>query len=121
MIRFNKPVKLLEWGEGTNTTNQIWSVMGEGRFSKRKHRDGHALLTVETDGPIARKNQKDNTVKMCQLSEGMAANSNHWGEVALGHIESINGNTVVIYIPYATKISGASGWLRSIFWAAGND
>lgn len=121
MIRFNKPVQLLEWGEGTNTTNQVWSVMGEGRFTKRSSKDGHAVLTVQTNAPIQRKNQKDNSVKLCQQNEGMTAHSERWGEVAMGHIESVNGNTVVIGIPYATKISGASGFLRSIFWAAGND
>ena len=126
MIRFKKPVKLLEWGEGTNTTNQIWSTLGEGRFTKRAIKDGHVVLTVETGQPIQRKNQKDNSVKLCQQSEGMTANSEHWGEVATGHINSISGNTVVVDIEHATKISDSSGWdflglLKRFFYAAGND
>ncbi len=121
MIRFKKPVQLLEWGEGTNTKNQIWSVLGEGRFTKKTAKDGVTTLTVETNGPIQRKNQKDNSVKLTQKGEGMTSHSEHWGEVATGHIHSINGNTVVIEIPFAVKISGAAGLIRQFFFAADND
>ncbi len=121
MIRYKKAVRLLEWGEGTNTTNQIWSVLGEGQFSGRSIKDGRTVLTVQTSGSVSRKNQKDNTVKLAQRGEGMAANSEHWGEVAIGHIQSISGNTVVIEIPYATKISDAAGPIRRFFFAPGND
>lgn len=121
MIRFNKPVQLLEWGEGTNTTNQIWSVLGEGRFTKKSTKDGMTVLTVETNGPVQRKNQKDNSVKLAQKGEGMASHSERWGEVAIGHIQSVSGNSVVIEIPFAVKVSDAAGPLRRFFFAAGND
>lgn len=121
MIRYNKPVQLLEWGEGTNTTNQIWSVLGEGRFVSKTTKDGITVMTVETNAAVSRKNQKDNSVKLAQKGEGMSANSEHWGEVAMGHIQSVSGNTVVIEIPYAVKVSGAAGLIRRFFFAAGND
>lgn len=115
MIRYNKPVKILEWGEGTNTTNQVWTVCGEGHFTKRVAKSGVTTLTIETNSPVKKKNEKDTTVKLAQLSEGMAAQSDHWGEVAIGHIKSIAGKTVVVEIPYATKISGAAGPIAGFF------
>lgn len=102
----------MEWGKGTNTTNQIWTEIGEGRFTARSTKDGLTTLTIETNAPLQRKNNEDNTVKLTQQSEGMAACSERWGEVAFGHIKSVSGTTVVIEIPYATKISGAANALQ---------
>ena len=33
MIRLGKPVQILQWGEGTNTTNQRWQEIAKGRFA----------------------------------------------------------------------------------------
>lgn len=102
----------MEWGKGTNTTNQIWTDIGEGNFISRSVKDGITTLTIQTNAPLQRHNNEDNSVKLCQQGEGMAACSDHWGEVALGQIKSVSGTTVVIEIPYATKISGAANALQ---------
>lgn len=108
MIRFNKRVKLMEWGKGTNTTNQKWREAGEGQFVARTVKDGITTLTIQTNAPLNRENDQDNSVKLCQQSEGMTACSERWGEVAMGHIKSVSGTTVEVEIPTATKISGAA-------------
>ena len=112
MIRFNKTVKILEWGLGTNTTNQRWDEIGEGNFVSRSVKDGITTLTIETKGNVVRKNENDNSVKLCQLSEGMASCSDRWGEVAIGHIKSVSGKTVVVDVSQAVKISGAANALQ---------
>lgn len=115
MIRFNKPVQVLEWGEGTNTLNQVWSPLAEGKFVNRSTTNGIVTLTVQANSSISKKNGKDDVVKLTQIGEGMAANSDTWGEVAIGHVKSISGNTLVVEIPYATKISGAAGLVARFF------
>ncbi len=112
MIRFNKAVKIMEWGQGTNTTNQKWDEIGEGTFISRKIKDGITTLTIQTRANVVRKNVKDNSVKLCQAGEGMAAGSEHWGEVASGNITAISDNLVVIEISCAIKISGAANALQ---------
>ena len=112
MIRFEKEVKIMEWGTGTNTTNQIWTEIGKGRFVSRDVKDGITTLTIEVQGGLQRKNPDTDSVKLVQLSEGMTACSERWGEVAMGHIKSVSGNSVVVTIPYATKISGAANALQ---------
>ena len=132
MIRLSKPVQLLEWGEGTNTLNQRWEKIGEGRIVNRtgslvqliwhaiqvfvkwillKWRPtpvGLTTLVVELDGKLTRKNSKDDTVKVVQQGEGMTPTSNQWGEVAVGRLKSIEsgvGKTrVLLEIRGATKI-----------------
>lgn len=104
MIRLSKPVKLYEWGEGTNTTNQIWSEVGTGQIVSAKTRDGITTLTVELAAQLAKKNDRDNSIKMAQLGEGMTARSERWGEVAVGYLKSTAGKTVEIEVPFATKI-----------------
>ena len=64
MIRLRKPVRLLEWGEGTNTTNQIWTVVGEGKIAKSHAKAGLTTLEIELGAPFNRKNTKDNTIKL---------------------------------------------------------
>lgn len=105
MIRTRKPVQLLEWGEGTNTTNQIWTVIGEGRIVKNVTRSGLTTVIIETKAPVEKKNSKDNAIKICQVGEGMTGNSNRWGEVAMGVLKSLDGGgrTVSIEIKTATK------------------
>lgn len=112
MIRFNKEVRIMEWGLGTNTTNQVWTQIGQGKFVSRNVKDGITTLTIEVQGGVKRLNESTDSVKLCQLSEGMAACSELWGEVAMGHIKSSSGNQVVVEIPYATKISGAANALQ---------
>lgn len=103
----------MEWGKGTNTTNQIWTEIGEGEFTQRQVKDGITTLTIRTSAPLKRENSEDNSVKLCQLGEGMAACSEqHWGEVAMGAIKSVSGDTVQIEISHATKISGAANALQ---------
>ena len=97
----------MEWGIATHAANQIWTEIGEGKFVGREVVDGITTLTVETKG-VNRKNLASDAVKLCQLSEGMSAHSDKFGEVIMGHIKSVSGNTVVISIPYAIKISGAA-------------
>jgi len=109
MIRIGKPVQLLEWGEGTNTTNQIWIEMGKGNLrTKPKVYAGTTVLTVEVNGAFEKKNQKDDSVKVMQQGEGMTPGSERWGEVALGKLKSVEkegGKTLVnIEIKTAIKI-----------------
>jgi hypothetical protein len=105
MIRTRKPVQLLEWGEGTNTTNQIWTVIGEGRIVKNVTKRGLTTVIVETNAPVTKKNSKDNAIKLCQVGEGMTMNSNRWGEVAVGVLKAVEGGgkTISIEISTATK------------------
>lgn len=108
MIRPEKPVKILEWGEGTNTTNQVWTEMGTGTIRSSQQRDGLTTLVVEIAGSAAKKNSQDDSLKIAQQGEGMAARSEKWGEVAYGKLrsaESASGKTLVtIDILMATKI-----------------
>jgi hypothetical protein len=115
MIRFNKAVKIMEWGEGTNSTNQRWEEIAEGTFKTREFKDGITILTIQTKNNVAPKNQKDNTVKLCQQGEGTTANSEFWGEVASGNVTSITGNLVVVEISQCVKISGAANPVQRFF------
>jgi hypothetical protein len=115
MIRVNKPVKLLEWGAGTNTTNQRWEEMGEGTIKSAKRKDGVTTLIVAVKGSINKRNVRDDSVKVAQLGEGMTPHAerwgkiaDRWGEVAMGKLKSIDtteGTTVInIEIKAATKV-----------------
>jgi hypothetical protein len=106
MIRLSKPVKLLEWGEGTNTLNQVWTEIGEGEISAVDVKNQITTLSIALKGSFAKKNQNDPSVKIVQPGEGMTARSDHWGEVAMGNVKSVEqgGKAVVIEIPTATKI-----------------
>lgn len=106
MIRLSKPVRLLEWGEGTNTLNQNWSEVGEGRVVADKTKDGLTTLTVELVRGLEKKNPGDNSIKLAQQGEGMTGRSQMWGEVAMGRLRSVEsgGKVVVIEIPTATKV-----------------
>lgn len=100
MLRMSKKVQLMEWGEGTNTTNQIWTVFCEGSLAGKPKRDGlHLVLTVESSGTVDKKNEKDDAVKVMQQGEGMTPReSKSWGEVAYGRLKSIgkrDGKTIV--------------------------
>jgi hypothetical protein len=110
MIREHKPVKLLEWGEGTNTLNQVWTEMGQGKISGPvKRKDGVTTMVVELNGNVEKKNAKDNSVKVAQIGEGMTACSDKWGEVASGTLKSLTnsgGKTIaIVLITNATKVS----------------
>ena len=106
MIRERKPVRLLEWGEGTNTLNQVWSVAGEGKIVKKQMKDGVTTLVIQLNGPLDKKNGKDNSIKLAQVSEGMSSHSSRWGEVAIGTLKAVEqgGRTVQVEILTATKI-----------------
>jgi hypothetical protein len=110
MIRLGKPVRLLEWGEGTNTKNQIWETIGQGVLhNKSKYYAGLTTLIVEVEGSVTKRNQKDNHIKVLQPGEGMVPIADNWGEVAMGTLKSIesqNGKTVVkIDIEGAAKMA----------------
>ena len=109
MIRLNKPVKLYEWGEGTNTVNQVWKELGEGKITSAKRKDLVTTLEVELGGSFAKGNSRDNAIKVAQQGEGMTARSDKWGEVAIGRLKSVDSaggkSVVAIEIPVATKIS----------------
>jgi len=114
MIRTDKPVKLLEWDLGTNTTNQRWQDIGKGVILSTKRKDGVTTMVVEIEGRLQKQNPNDNTVKVAQLEEGMAPRAKkwgeitpRWGEVAMGKISSIEEqgfkSKVNIEISAATK------------------
>ena len=101
MIRLGKPVQLFEWGEGTNTMNQVWEQIGSGFLhSKPKTKDGVTLLQIEIDGQFKRKNSREDSVKVMQQGEGMTPASKQWGEVAFGKLKSIEpkGSKTIISI-----------------------
>lgn len=106
MIRIRKPVKLLEWGEGTNTTNQVWTEIAQGTIVRNVKRSGVTTLFVQLNSSFQKKNNKDNHVKVVQQGEGMTANSTHWGEVAVGVVKAVHeqDKTVEIEVSTATKI-----------------
>ena len=111
MIRPNKPVKLLEWGTGTNTTNQVWTEIASGSITSIKQQDRVTTLVIETTGSFEKKNTRDDSIKIAQQGEGMTARSQHWGEVAMGKLkstESAGGKVLVsIEILNAAKIGAA--------------
>lgn len=106
MIRIRKPVKLLEWGEGTNTTNQVWTEIAEGHIVRNTRKSGVTTLVVKLSSGFQKKNNKDNHVKVVQEGEGMAANSKRWGEVAMGVVKAFHeqDKTVEVEVTSATKI-----------------
>jgi hypothetical protein len=117
MIKLKKPVKLLEWQVGTNTTNQRWEEMGQGKILSAKRQQGLTNLVVEINGVFKKSNLKDDSVKVAQLGEGIAPHAekwgkitDRWGEVAMGTIKSVqpssNKSVVHIEISSATKIMG---------------
>jgi len=90
MIRVGKPVQLFEWGEGTTTVNQTWDKIAEGvLLNKGKYSMGSTTLLIEVNGSVTRKNEKDNTIKVFQQGEVMTPQSERWGEVAMGKLQSI--------------------------------
>ena len=114
MIRLNKPVKLLEWGEGTNTMNQRWEEIAEGKILSAKQANQNTTVIVEVKGPVNKKNQQNDWVKMSQLNEGIAPLAvrwgkitPRWGEVAMGKLKKVtaeqNKSLVEIEISTATK------------------
>lgn len=112
MIRLNKPVKLLEWGEGSNTVNQVWKPMAEGALVSAKAAQGGTVLVVEVKGPVSKTNTQDESIKVAQQGEGMTACSQAWGEVASGRLKSIElavegKHLVYVEIPTATKVSAS--------------
>ncbi len=106
MIRLSKPVKLLEWGEGTNTLNQIWTEIGQGRVVSERTKNGLTTLTIQLSKGLEKKNPRDNSIKVAQQGEGLTGRSDSWGEVAMGQLRSVEsgGTVVVIEIPAATKV-----------------
>lgn len=109
MIRLGKPVQLLEWGHGTNTTNQIWTVFAEGSIEgKPRTTEGVTDVVIAINGKFDKKNGADDYVKIMQQGEGMTPASQQWGEVAMGtlsKIDSASGKTLVhIALRGATKL-----------------
>lgn len=111
MIRVNKPVKLLEWGQGTSTLNQNWHEMATGEILSAKRKDGVTTMIVEVKGAVAKKNPNDDAIKVAQQGEGMTSRSSSWGEVAMGRLHSIQAlggkTTVYVEISNATKVGKA--------------
>lgn len=104
MIRLNKPVKLLEWGEGTNTLNQVWSEIGQGKILEAKRKNGLTTLLVTISGAVEKKNAQDDAIKIVQSGEGMTSRSQKWGEVALGKLKSqeTKGGQSLLFIEIGT-------------------
>lgn len=111
MIRLGKPVQIMEWGQGTNTTNQRWTEIAKGRFaSKPKVVNGETTLVIEIEGSLTRNGDTGNDyVKLMQQGEGTLPAAGSWGEVAMGTIGSPSnqgGKTVVeVKVKTATKFS----------------
>ena len=109
MIRLGKDVQLCEWGEGTNTLNQVWTPIGAGTLhAKVKRKMGVTLISVEVDGSVEKKNEKDPNLKIMQKGESMTPTSERWGEVAMGKLKAIRkegGKSIVeVEIDSAIKI-----------------
>jgi hypothetical protein len=106
MIRLGKPVKLLEWGVGTNTTNQRWIEFGNGELvGKPKTVDGITTVIVRLDKAANKSNPADDSIKVAQCGECMTPlDDKAWGEVAFGRLKSIDGNTVEIEVKVAVKV-----------------
>ncbi|MBX3075885.1 hypothetical protein KF707_21620 [Candidatus Obscuribacterales bacterium] len=107
MIRLSKPVKLLEWGEGTNTTNQRWIEMGTGTIvGKPKTVSGITTVVVELNSSDVKKtNASDDTIKIAQVGEAMTPLSEVlWGEVGYGRLKSISGKNVEVELKVAVKV-----------------
>lgn len=115
MIRPNKPVKLLEWGLGTNTTNQVWAEIGEGTIVSAKRSGGVMNMVVELKGQLNKKNSESDYIKVAQMGEGMTPYAerwgkikSRWGEVAMGKLKSVESagskSRVHIEIDAATKV-----------------
>ena len=101
MIRLGKPVQLLEWGQGTNTTNQVWTVFAEGSIEgKPRTTDGVTDVVVAINGKFDKKNGGDDYVKIMQQGEGMTPASQKWGEVAMGTLSNVeeSGGKTLVYI-----------------------
>jgi len=130
MIRLGKPVQLLEWGQGTNTTNQVWTKFAEGTIEYKPQWwnlwrillnilttgypdgqphcvDGITDVVVAIEGKLHKRNSNDDVVKIMQQGEGMTPASQKWGEVAMGtlsNIEETGGKTLLhIALRGATK------------------
>ncbi|MCC7529799.1 MAG: hypothetical protein IT342_14850 [Candidatus Melainabacteria bacterium] len=109
MIRIGKPVQLLEWGQGTNTTNQNWTKFAEGTIEgKPRCVDGVTNVIIAIEGKLHKKNGADDYVKIMQQGEGMTPASQKWGEVAMGTLSSVDdssGKTLLnIALRGATKL-----------------
>ncbi|MBX9939164.1 MAG: hypothetical protein K2Y32_07925 [Candidatus Obscuribacterales bacterium] len=111
MIKLSKPVQLLQWGEGTNTTNQRWIEVGKGRIAgKPRREDGITDVVIVLDGSLNKIDAKRETdfVKIMQQGEGMTPRADRWGEVAMGTLKSVSssgGQTLVtIAVKAATKV-----------------
>lgn len=111
MIKLSKPVQLLQWGEGTNTTNQRWIEVGKGRIAGNPRRqDGVTDVVIVLDGSLSKIDAKRETdfVKIMQQGEGMTPRAARWGEVAMGTLKSVSssgGQTLVtIAVKAATKV-----------------
>ncbi len=108
MIRLKKPVQLLEWGEGSNTTNQQWIELGKGNIvEKPKVVNGVTTLRIQLDKKAVKQNPEDDAIKITQLGEGMTANSpSFWGEVAFGRLKQMDssGTMAEIEIKFAVKV-----------------
>ncbi|MBX9878359.1 MAG: hypothetical protein K2Y22_07855 [Candidatus Obscuribacterales bacterium] len=111
MIRPNKPIQLLEWGQGTNTLNQVWTVCGKGRIASIKQVDCITTMVIDIEGGFDKKNLNDNSIKLTQQGEGMAAHSEDWGEVGFGILKSVESQSgkrqVTVEIKVAAKVGKA--------------
>lgn len=105
MIRLGKPVRLYEWGAGTSTVTQIWTVCGAGTLtSGPKSKMGLTEVVIKLDGSFDKKNTKDDSIKIMQQGEGMTPTSERWGEVAMGRLKSVANGTVVVEVKSAMKV-----------------
>ncbi len=111
MIRPNKPIQLLEWGQGTTTLNQVWTICGKGRIASIKQVDCITTMVIDIEGGFDKKNLNDNSIKLTQQGEGMAAHSEDWGEVGFGILKSVESQSgkrqVTVEIKVAAKVGKA--------------
>ena len=95
MIRLSKNIEIFEWGSGTKQGTQNWSWIARGKITnKPKFNGGHANIIIDIEGgQFNKQNLNDESLKLCQVGEGMTSNADSKGEVAMGHISKVENNS----------------------------
>lgn len=105
MLKRHQPVKLYEWGQGTNTVNQVWNQIAEGSLDgARRRSDGVTEVTVSVSGAFKKSNPNDDSIKIVQKNSNVTPASDAWGEAAIGRLVSADGSVVKLEVHTATKV-----------------
>lgn len=109
MLKRHQPVKLYEWGQGTNTVNQVWNEIAEGSLDDARRRaDGVTEVKVSIEGAFKKTNPNDDSIKLTQRNSNLTPASEAWGEAAVARLVSFEskGSTsfVKLEVHTATKV-----------------